>query len=76
MQQVVTQCFQAVKSKLERKLGYFDLIGCDFMIDENFKVMDVFWLGNGEWVGRDLAGRTGTGTLGWAEPTLQAARVL
>ncbi|KAL4648379.1 inactive polyglycylase TTLL10 [Arapaima gigas] len=38
MQQVVTQCFQAVKSKLERKLGYFDLIGCDFMIDENFKV--------------------------------------
>uniref|UniRef100_A0A8C9R668 Tubulin tyrosine ligase like 10 n=1 Tax=Scleropages formosus TaxID=113540 RepID=A0A8C9R668_SCLFO len=38
MQHVVLQCFQAVKSKLERKLGYFDLIGCDFMIDEDFKV--------------------------------------
>ncbi|XP_041130153.1 protein polyglycylase TTLL10-like isoform X2 [Polyodon spathula] len=38
MQQVVMQCFLAVKSKLECKLGYFDLIGCDFLIDEDFKV--------------------------------------
>ncbi|XP_010625983.1 inactive polyglycylase TTLL10 isoform X4 [Fukomys damarensis] len=38
MQQIMTHCFLAVKSKLERKLGYFDLIGCDFLIDENFKV--------------------------------------
>ncbi len=32
------QCFQAVKAKLDCKLGYFDLIGCDFLIDEDFKV--------------------------------------
>ncbi|KAK1801806.1 hypothetical protein P4O66_022447, partial [Electrophorus voltai] len=38
MQQIMTQCFLAVKAKLECKLGYFDLIGCDFLIDENFKV--------------------------------------
>ncbi|XP_071772799.2 protein polyglycylase TTLL10 [Centroberyx gerrardi] len=38
MQQIMTQCFFAVKSKLDRRLGFFDLIGCDFMIDEEFKV--------------------------------------
>ncbi|XP_030041663.1 inactive polyglycylase TTLL10 isoform X2 [Microcaecilia unicolor] len=38
MQQIMMQCFLAVKSKLECKLGYFDLIGCDFLIDEEFKV--------------------------------------
>ena len=38
MQQIMSHCFLAVKSKLECKLGYFDLIGCDFLIDENFKV--------------------------------------
>nr|XP_046252153.1 protein polyglycylase TTLL10 isoform X2 [Scatophagus argus] len=38
MQQIMTQCFFAVKSKLDRRLGFFDLIGCDFMIDEDFKV--------------------------------------
>ncbi|KAM9445885.1 protein polyglycylase TTLL10 isoform 2-T2 [Clarias gariepinus] len=38
MQQIMIHCFLAVKSKLECKLGYFDLIGCDFMIDEDFKV--------------------------------------
>ncbi|KAJ8257708.1 hypothetical protein GJAV_G00188840 [Gymnothorax javanicus] len=38
MQLIMTQCFLAVKAKLERKLGLFDLIGCDFMIDDDFKV--------------------------------------
>ncbi|KAJ8395162.1 hypothetical protein AAFF_G00036180 [Aldrovandia affinis] len=38
MQVIITQCFLAVKAKLECKLGLFDLIGCDFMIDEDFKV--------------------------------------
>ncbi|XP_020729366.1 inactive polyglycylase TTLL10 isoform X2 [Odocoileus virginianus] len=37
MQQIMAHCFLAVKAKLECKLGYFDLIGCDFLIDENFK---------------------------------------
>uniref|UniRef100_A0A3B5K0N4 Tubulin tyrosine ligase like 10 n=1 Tax=Takifugu rubripes TaxID=31033 RepID=A0A3B5K0N4_TAKRU len=38
MQQILTQCFFAVKSKLDRRLGFFDLIGCDFMVDTDFKV--------------------------------------
>ncbi|NWR77097.1 TTL10 polyglycylase, partial [Centropus unirufus] len=38
MQQIMLQCFLAAKHKLVCKLGYFDLIGCDFLIDENFKV--------------------------------------
>ncbi|XP_009699022.1 PREDICTED: inactive polyglycylase TTLL10, partial [Cariama cristata] len=38
MQQIILQCFLAAKHKLDHKLGYFDLIGCDFLIDENFKV--------------------------------------
>ncbi|XP_047468048.1 protein polyglycylase TTLL10 isoform X2 [Mugil cephalus] len=38
MQQIMTHCFFAVKSKLDCRLGFFDLIGCDFMVDENFKV--------------------------------------
>ncbi|NXF30436.1 TTL10 polyglycylase, partial [Nyctibius bracteatus] len=38
MQRIMSQCFLAAKHKLHRKLGYFDLIGCDFLIDENFKV--------------------------------------
>lgn len=38
MQQIMMQCFCAVKSKLDRRLGLFDLIGCDFMVDEDFKV--------------------------------------
>ncbi|XP_063292949.1 inactive polyglycylase TTLL10 [Pelobates fuscus] len=38
MQQIMTHCFLAVKTKLDCHLGYFDLIGCDFLIDENFKV--------------------------------------
>ncbi|KAM9217786.1 inactive polyglycylase TTLL10 [Leptosomus discolor] len=38
MQQIALQCFLAAQHKLDRKLGYFDLIGCDFLIDENFKV--------------------------------------
>ncbi|XP_076597811.1 protein polyglycylase TTLL10 [Chaetodon auriga] len=38
MQRIMTQCFFAVKSKLVCRLGFFDLIGCDFMVDEDFKV--------------------------------------
>lgn len=40
MQRIMTQCFFAVKSKLDRRLGVFDLIGCDFMVDEDFKVWE------------------------------------
>ncbi|TRZ02483.1 hypothetical protein DNTS_030305 [Danionella cerebrum] len=38
MQQIIIHCFQAVKGKLDCKLGFFDLIGCDFLVDEDFKV--------------------------------------
>nr|XP_015822474.2 protein polyglycylase TTLL10 isoform X1 [Nothobranchius furzeri] len=38
MQQIMIQCFQAAKSKLSNRLGFFDLFGCDFIIDEDFKV--------------------------------------
>ncbi|XP_068588958.1 protein polyglycylase TTLL10 isoform X2 [Cebidichthys violaceus] len=38
MQQIMTQCFLAVKSKFDCRLGFFDLIGCDFLVDEDFKV--------------------------------------
>ncbi|KAM4703205.1 inactive polyglycylase TTLL10 [Rhinophrynus dorsalis] len=38
MQQIMIHCFLTVKSKLDCRLGYFDLIGCDFLIDEDFKV--------------------------------------
>ncbi|XP_060115578.1 inactive polyglycylase TTLL10 [Heteronotia binoei] len=38
MKEIMLHCFLAVKSKLDCKLGYFDLIGCDFLIDEDFKV--------------------------------------
>uniref|UniRef100_UPI00398E680B protein polyglycylase TTLL10-like isoform X2 n=1 Tax=Pristiophorus japonicus TaxID=55135 RepID=UPI00398E680B len=38
MQQIMTQCFIATKARLGRKVGYFDLLGCDIMIDQNFKV--------------------------------------
>ena len=31
-------CFRSVEYKLERKSGYFDLFGFDFMIDDNMKV--------------------------------------
>ncbi|XP_067826146.1 protein polyglycylase TTLL10-like [Heptranchias perlo] len=38
MQEIMTTCFITAKAKLDCKLGYFDLMGCDFIIDQNFKV--------------------------------------
>ncbi|KAM9342382.1 protein polyglycylase TTLL10 [Pholidichthys leucotaenia] len=38
MQRIMTHCFLAVKLKLDCRLGFFDLIGCDFLVDDNFKV--------------------------------------
>jgi len=37
-QQVMLHCLNSVKHRLECKLGYFDLIGCDFLIHEDFRV--------------------------------------
>ncbi|XP_060707939.1 protein polyglycylase TTLL10-like [Hemiscyllium ocellatum] len=38
MQEIMTICFNTARSKLDPKLGCFDLMGCDFIIDQNFKV--------------------------------------
>ena len=38
MQEIMLHCFQSVRYKLDRKLGYFDLLGFDFMLDENLNV--------------------------------------
>ncbi|XP_078095858.1 protein polyglycylase TTLL10-like [Mustelus asterias] len=38
VQQIMTQCFIAIKARLVSKLGYFDLLGFDIVIDQNFKV--------------------------------------
>jgi hypothetical protein len=38
MQEIMVHCFQSVRYKLDKRLGYFDLLGFDFMLDENLNV--------------------------------------
>ena len=38
MHQIMTTCFHSVRQKLHRRSGTFDLLGFDFLIDEDFKV--------------------------------------
>ncbi|XP_072888605.1 protein polyglycylase TTLL10-like [Hemitrygon akajei] len=38
MQEIMRTCLNCAKTKLDSKLGFFDLMGCDFIIDQNFKV--------------------------------------
>jgi len=37
-QQIMLHCFNAVRHRLDGKRGYFDLIGCDFLISDDFQV--------------------------------------
>lgn len=38
MHNIMRICFESVKGKLTRRLGYFELYGFDFMVDDNMKV--------------------------------------
>ncbi len=38
MKQIMTHCFKSVQHKLHAKVGFFDLYGLDFMVDEDMKV--------------------------------------
>lgn len=38
MQHIMLSCFHSVKHKLECRLGFFELLGFDFMIDSEMKV--------------------------------------
>lgn len=38
MQTIIRQVVRASKDKLERSAGQFGLFGCDFLLDENFRL--------------------------------------
>eukprot|EP00795_Rhopilema_esculentum_P007069 gene7069-12708_t len=38
IKEIMLICFKAVENKLERKCGYFDLLGFDFMVDDNMNI--------------------------------------
>ncbi|XP_071110412.1 uncharacterized protein [Haliotis cracherodii] len=38
MQRIILHCFNSVKHKLQCKVGYFDLYGLDFMVDQEMKI--------------------------------------
>lgn len=38
MHTIIRQVIRASKDKLERTAGHFGLFGCDFLLDENFRL--------------------------------------
>ena len=38
MQSAMMACFHSVQGKLQRQLGFFDLLGFDFMVDKDLQV--------------------------------------
>ena len=38
MKAIMTTCFHSVRHKLSHKIGYFDLLGFDFMVDTQLNV--------------------------------------
>ena len=38
MVSIMTTCFNSVKHKLSHAIGYFDLLGFDFMLDQQLNV--------------------------------------
>ena len=39
MQSVMLACFHSVQGKLQHRLGFSDLLGFDFMVDEHLRVL-------------------------------------
>jgi len=37
MKTILTHCVKSAEEKLEKKVGYFQLLGCDILIDDNLK---------------------------------------
>lgn len=37
IKEIITYVMQASADKLTKKTGFYELLGCDFMLDENFK---------------------------------------
>ena len=44
IQAIMTLCFESVRHKLTHKLGFFDLLGFDFMVDTDFNVSQQNWM--------------------------------
>lgn len=42
MKTIMTICFKSVKHKLSQAVGFFELLGFDFMLDSNFNVMQYY----------------------------------
>ena len=42
MKSIMVTCYKSVQARLDAKAGMFDLLGFDFMIDEDMKVGDYF----------------------------------
>ena len=38
MQAIMTLCFDSVRHKLTHRIGFFDLLGFDFMVDTDYNV--------------------------------------
>jgi len=37
IKEIITYVIKGAAEKLTRKIGFYELIGCDFILDENFK---------------------------------------
>ena len=40
IKEIMLVCFRAAQNKMEKRCGYFDLLGFDFMVDEDMKVFE------------------------------------
>ncbi len=45
MKWIVLTCFNSIQHKLENRVGYFELLGFDFMLDAEFNVSACVYTG-------------------------------